>query len=209
MQATLDFDTLTLLVVFVLPGLVSMQVYRLLMPAKEVSWKEATLEAFFYSSFNFAVLFPLVYLYASGGATAWWSAWLVVLAVVFVGPVVWPVLVVLVFRSEWIGRIIKIPYPTPWDYFFSRGESVYVLVYLKTGEVIAGVWSDESNAGQHEHVGDLYLQAQLKMDSDGTLGDVVPLGKGVLIRRDEYSYIELFEVPPALPRQPEQDDTDA
>jgi len=52
MENLLSFDKLTYFVVLVFPGLLSIQVYRLLMPAKPIDWSNALLEGLFYSLTN-------------------------------------------------------------------------------------------------------------------------------------------------------------
>ena len=195
MALDLDLDTLGLIVVFVLPGFVSMQVYRLLMPAREFAWTEATLQAFFYSSVNFALLFPAIYSLAPVAASGWFWNWFLVLLVVFVGPVVWPIVLVRLFRSDRIATWLKIPYPSTWDYFFDDGRHAFLLIHLNSGEVIGGLWSKQSRAGQYPRDGDLYLETLYETEEDGTFGAPIPYTKGLLIRSGQYTHIEVFESP--------------
>ena len=58
MESLLSSDKLIYFIVLVFPGLVSIRVYRLLMPAKPVDWSNALLEGLFYSIINFGIFLP-------------------------------------------------------------------------------------------------------------------------------------------------------
>ena len=192
-STALNFDSFGLLVVFVLPGLVSMQVYRLLMPAKDVPWSDAVLQAFFYSAVNFALLFPAAYALLSSGGIGVWSGWGIAVGFVFVGPILWPFLLVKLYRSDWFTRRVRVPYPSTWDYFFDNQGELFLLVHLNSGKVMGGLWSTESYAGHYPDDGDLYLEAVYAVNEDGTFGERVTLTGGLLIRRDQYTHIEIFK----------------
>ncbi|MEX0856646.1 MAG: DUF6338 family protein [Balneolaceae bacterium] len=189
-----SLDQIELLIVFALPGLVSMQVYRLLMPAKEISWSDVFLQAFFYSSFNLAILFPILFFYDKV-RDSFLLIWLLLILFLFICPALWPWLLTTIFRSKWITKKIKIPYPSTWDYFFDSNDSLFMIVHLNEGDVIGGLWSDNSYAGSHPNDGDLYLEILYNIKEDGTFGEPIPFSKGLLIRKSEYTHIELFEVP--------------
>ena len=201
MGASLDLDTLGLLVVFVLPGLVSMQVYRLLMPAKDVAWSEAVLQAFSYSAVNFAALFPLAYTFLRWGELGPFTGWGAAVIFVFVGPVLWPYLLVKLYRSDWFSKKVKVPYPSTWDFFFENSGPVFLLIHLRGGDLIGGLWSSGSYAGQHPYDGDLYLEAVYLVDEDGTFGEPAPYTGGLLIRKGDYTHVEIFKPPPTDDQQ--------
>jgi len=60
MSADSNLETLGLLLLFVFPGLVSTQVYRLIMPARPTAWGDALIQSLFYTAINFTLLFPLI-----------------------------------------------------------------------------------------------------------------------------------------------------
>ena len=55
MEIAPDLESWTLFLVMVVPGLISMHVYRLLFAAKEIDWKSGLVQALFYSSLNLAI----------------------------------------------------------------------------------------------------------------------------------------------------------
>src|ERR1043165_942337 len=62
-----DIDRFILFVLLVFPGMVAMRTYRLLMPARQVEWKDSIVEALFFSVLNFAIFFPLIPLIGEDG----------------------------------------------------------------------------------------------------------------------------------------------
>ncbi len=87
------------------------------------------------------------------------------------------------------------PYPTPWDWYFSRRQPVFTLIHLADGSLIGGYWGDRSYASSYPEQGDLYVSSVYKVDDEGRFQGPVEDTDGLLIRKDQYSYIELFTVP--------------
>lgn len=197
MKEMLTPTTLVLFALFVLPGLISMAVYRLRMPARLPDWGNALVQALFYSSLNYVLLLPLIIaLHRNGFPEAHpWQYWGGVLTMVFVAPVVWPTLLVGLYRNPWVVRRIQVPYPTTWDYVFSGREAQFVLLRLTDGRFIGGYWGPGSYAGAHPNEGDLYISAVYNVDSEGRFGHPVPDSAGMHIRKDAYTSIEFFKVP--------------
>lgn len=197
METEFKFETIQLFVLFVVPGLISMHVYRLLMPARAMDRAQAILQGLFYSSLNFVLLLPLLVLvhqpgYADRSPVVYWS---VVLGALLVMPVLCPLLLRAAFKWKWLSRRIQLPYPTAWDFCFDLREPAFVLVHLSDGSLIGGYWGPNSYAGAFPNDGDIYLEAIYRVDEEGRFGDAIPHTRGLLLRKDQYSYIELFSVP--------------
>jgi len=190
-------DTLLLFAAFVAPGLVGMTVYRLLMPARLLQWGEAVTQGLFYGILNFVLLFPLILRLADQPfRTAHpWLTWTGVLMAFGVIPALWPVLLLQIYRWKKLRGKIRIPYPTAWDFFFGSGEPVFVLVHLRTGDVTGGFWGRESYAASYPNDGDIYIETAYRLSDDGVFLGPIPDSRGILLRRDEYAYIEVFNFP--------------
>jgi len=197
MSTTLDATTAGLFLLVVFPGLVSTTIYRLIMPARALDWGNALLQGLFYSTINFVLGLPLFYWLALGydpmaHPVRYFSAAILLL---FVTPIVWPLVLVAIFKSKRLARRIQIPYPTAWDFFFDRQEPGLVLVHLISGKLLGGYWGGGSYAGSFPNDGDVYLEAVYAVDESSRFGDRIPNSRGVLLRKEQYSYIELFSVP--------------
>lgn len=158
---------------------------------------EATLQGLFYSCLNFVLLLPLVTLVGSPGFAAShpWLLWISAIVVLLVFPVFWPVSLRALFKCRRVAARIQIPYPTAWDYFFDLREPAFVLIHLRNGGLIGGYMGADSYASSFPYEGDLYLEAAYEVNQKGEFGAPIPDTKGVLLRQDEYSYLELFRVP--------------
>jgi len=197
MKAVFNLDFLRLFSVFVLPGLISMQVYRLILPAKRIKWSTALLEGLFYSSINYALLSPLVWFMHSGGFPSEHPVWYGGLGIVvlFVGPVSWPILLSLFVRNTEIVRNLQLPYPSAWDYYFDQREPAFVLVHLESGNLVGGYFGTNSYATSFPNQGNLYLEAVYEVADDGTFGEPIEDSDGMIITSDDYHYVELFNLP--------------
>ena len=56
----LSFSQAGLFLLLLFPGLVSVTVYRLIMPARELKWNDASLAALFYGAINFVLTLPFL-----------------------------------------------------------------------------------------------------------------------------------------------------
>ena len=197
MEALLDYQKLFFFAVLVFPGLVSIHVYRLVMPARILKWESAVLEGLFYSIVNFALCVPVLVLIVKGGFPPfhWIWFWLEIVVIFLVGPVVWPILYLKAIRSKRLAKHLRSPYPTAWDCFFGLRRKCFLLVHLIDGRVIGGFFGPGSFAGAFPHHGDLYISAVYSVDDEGHFLEPVANTLGVLLRKEDYAYIEVFDLP--------------
>ena len=197
MKIAPDLESYTLFLVLVVPGLITMHVYRLLFAAREIDWKGGLVQALFYSSLNLAVSLPiLVPIHRHNFLEEhpyWYVAWLMVVLLVL--PVAWPFLYQVLLRWQWLASKIQLPYPTAWDYFFGRREPVFVLVQLRNGTRLGGYYGLRSYATSFPTDGDIYLETVYHVDEDGKFKESIEGSSGVLIRKDQYELIEFFTPP--------------
>lgn len=173
-----------------------MHVYRLWMPARPIEWRTTILEAFFYSAVNFAICIPIFAWFVTGHPEES-PVWGIIAGyfVFLIGPVLWPSIWVWFVRHTQFMKKLQLPYPTAWDAFFDRREPCFLLITLKSGAKIGGYYGLGSYASSFPDVGELYLSAVYKVDAEGKFLEAVPETKGLLIRKDEYTLIEFFNVP--------------
>lgn len=198
-----SLDALGLLAALAFPGLVSMQVYRAILPARAIDWRDGVLAALFYSVVNYALGFWAVlyvvdvrHLEAHPG-----RYWFCLAYLLLFSPVALPVLYRWLVTKTPLRRWLLAPYPTAFDYFFGQKLPCFVIVNLKGGGRIAGFWGPSGYASSFPEQGDLYLSTTVQLTPEGTFAEYVPQSLGVLVRRDEYTHLELFVAgtPPAPP----------
>ena len=81
------------------------------------------------------------------------------------------------------------PIPTAWDYFFSRTGPCWILVTLKNGSHVYGLFHNSSFAGDDPSERDLYLETVFRPTQAGDWAPVED-SAGILIKADEISAIE-------------------
>ena len=124
----------------------------------------------------------------------WYSAAPFTLLVV--GPVTWSLLWKTVATSKRFAKFAQIPYPTPWDFYFEQRRHVYILVHLKNGRLIGGHYGVGAYASSFPRDGDLYLTSTWALNDCGQFLRPNRDSDGLLIRKEEYSYLELFTPQP-------------
>lgn len=188
------FDKSLLFILLVFPGLVSMQIYRLLLPAKSIEWKTAPIEALFYSIMNFALCLPLlVFVHQNGfykNHPYWYS--FVLMVVLLVTPLIWPIVYAKAIRCKKLMVKMQLPFPTAWDYYFDKRHSVWVLAHLKDGTMIGGLFGGDSYATSFPNDGDIFLEKVAKVSSDGAFEKMVEDSAGMLLKKDSYDFLEFF-----------------
>lgn len=191
MSVDLDLFTVTLLFVFVVPGLVSVTIYRQLVPGPTIRWGEALVQGFFYSSINLILLAPLL-VWSLDDARSPTTLWLCAILLLLIAPALWPVLLRRLLAFGPVAKRLQSPYATAWDSYFSRRAPTFVLVHLKSGRLLGGFWGERSFATSYPHHGDLYLEEVYRVDESGRFGEKIESTQGALLRREDYDYLELF-----------------
>jgi hypothetical protein len=190
-------ETIGLFLTFVWPGLLAVNVYRLIVPGPRIEWKDAVTQGLFFTVINYILTFPvaLFVVRTEHLATSPLRYWLSLAFVLLVAPVLLPFGWTRLLRLRWVARVVQAPYPTPWDWYFSRRRPVFMLIHLTDGSVVGGYWGEQSYASSYPEQGDLYLSAVYKVDDSGQFEAPLEDTDGLLIRKDQYSYLELFKVP--------------
>lgn len=190
-----DPQTLGLLLIFFVPGFISIKVYDLLVPSERRDFSKSLLEAVSFSCVNFALLYWAIVVIHSPSFQSAHPAWfyLASLVILFIAPVLWPVLYakilhIPVFRSRVIHPVSK-----PWDYLFGQRKSYWVIVHLKGGRRIGGRFDTHSFASSYPAEEQIYLEEVWRLDCEGKFLKKVDRTKGIIISHEEWDAIEFFE----------------
>ena len=113
---------------------------------------------------------------------------------IFIFPIIWPIVLKNLLSSKLLrGRIIH-PTPKAWDHFFSLGEPFWVLLHLKSGDLIGGLYGENSFAPSFPNEQDLYLEEVWRVDGNGQFIEKIDETGGLLIRDQEIEFLEFFEI---------------
>ncbi len=187
-----DWSRLAIVALFALPGFISLRVWSLIFPTSERALKDQLGEAIGFGILNAVICAPLFLLVEPATPVALYG--LVILTLVIL-PAFWP------FPALWMMRtlqrldVILIPSRSAWDDVFLRDEPYFVIVHLKDGGRVGGYFGPKSFAGLHPISGHLYLEQLWYMDEQGRFTSPVPDSRGLILRPNDYKYVELMAVP--------------
>lgn len=116
-------QTLTLFLIFFVPGFVSLKVYDSLVPSERRDFSKAIFDAVAYSALNYAFLYPLVAWMRSGRMNLPTYAVAVALVIV-VFPCVWPFLWIRALSTRPFSRHFIHPVQRPWDLCLWRSKGL-------------------------------------------------------------------------------------
>lgn len=196
MKIAPDIDSMSLFILLVFPGLISMRLYRLIIPQKEMDWKTALIEALFYGTINFGICLPMIIpLQRSQFSHNYPVLYGLLLAIIIlIPPSIGPFIILFLYKCKWIKDKIQLPYPTAWDYYFKNRKPCFILVHLKNGHKIGGFYGNKSYATSFPQHGDLYLEKVIRVNENGNFIEIIEDSEGTIISNDAYVYIELFKL---------------
>jgi hypothetical protein len=194
-----SIQTVFVIVVFLMPGFVASRVLSYTYPGPRQTDAGLVLTAITLSCINYAILSWLLIL---SWRMLWYrnTAWLAFLAILtlFVSPVLGSLGLVKLADVEWargFRHIFGLPHPVPkaWDYFFRSGKACWVVVTLKGGRMVGGLYGSNSFASSFPSPEDLYLERLCNMTPDGQMDGLANLTDGGIIRMENVELVELFE----------------
>ena len=113
--------------------------------------------------------------------------------IMFIIPIMLVKIYLLFLESNWANkkRLVD-PHLSAWDYFFRKGVAYYVIVNLKNGKSVFGVYQKGSYASSYP-CKDIYLSEVWKKNATGGFSNVITNTAGVLIFEEEISTIEFIK----------------
>lgn len=185
----LDFNlaiNVLVFIVFFLPGFISLKIYDLLEPNERRDFSKSLFEVVAYSSLNFFVLFyPIFKLYEYLKATKGigdLELYTLILVIVFViSPILWPIIIFKVSRCKLLVKHIIHPTKKPWDFVFGKRNDYWVIVNLKDGKRIGGIYSTNSFTSSFPYEEEIYLEKVWALSEDGAFEKEIENSHGVLV----------------------------
>lgn len=185
-----DINQVVLFLIFFIPGFISLKVYDLFIPSERRDFSKSFFDAVAYSAINYAFwswLIILMDIYDVYTQHHFWYAVAIVI-IIFASPVLLPILYLEIVKLKPISTRILHPHSSSWDYVFSKRKEAWVIVHLKDGERIGGIFSTESFASSYPAKEQIYLEDIWKLDDNGAFEK--SLNNSLLILNDEIMGIE-------------------
>lgn len=194
-MADLFENNLILFIIFIIPGFISIKIYEMITPVDKRDFSKSIIEVIVYSCFNYAALSWLIYLLLKNQFIID-RTFLYILIIVFIlliFPILWPILLLKIIHWGFIKKIVTNPIPKPWDYVFLKREPYWIIIHLKNGKMVGGIYNTDSYASLYPIEEQLYLQQVWKLDSNGKFKTPIDRTKGIIVMREDISSIELFK----------------
>lgn len=195
-----SWNTLAMTLAFVVPGFIFYGVMASFIPLKEDKTEVLFLKSLVVSAVNWILWLPLVLLTAlwltAGGSLLVLLP--VGLLVVLASPLLLGVVAAFVRQRGWdrtlavaVGLQPVHPTPTSWDYYFHHSGPVIILVTLKNGQQVTGLYGPHSFASSRSAGRDIYLERIATHDAQGRLM-WIPGSQGALIEGENILSLEFF-----------------
>jgi hypothetical protein len=179
-------EKILLLCIFFVPGFIYMKVYRLFIAERKTDFSKDLYEAIGISLINVIFYYLLIYLFDLEIC--------IIIALLFL--IIVPIFEVWIFykisKTNWYLKRLLTPNKSPWDDIFSKKESYWVIVTLKSGRKIAGKYAAKSYASEYPSLKEIYLEEVYGLKNDNSFGEKVYKTSGILITEGEISTIEFF-----------------
>ena len=179
-----DTSKLTIFLVFFIPGFIAIQVYSLLVPSDQRDFSKQFPEAIGYSAINYAIFYWLILVTPANTIGRLIAEY----AITFATPALLP-FAFLKIRSWAPFKTIN-PFPKPWDYVFSQGNTRWVIVHLRNGPTIGGWFGKNSFASSYPSLEQLYLESVWELNPDGSFNREIARTRGVLINGSDIIQLE-------------------
>jgi len=194
-------ETLYLVLAFVVPGFVISYIRSIFITRRTQKPHEQVLTYLTLSTLNYAIFSWLVYylINSDGLLRRPILAGFLWFIVILVGPALIGVFLGVSAQKNWSHRLLQKVglrpvhfMPTAWDWQWSRLDGYsWVVVTLKDGSVIAGVFGPNSFASSEPGERDIYIEKVYNIPQDGPWTPA-PRGQGVLIPHGEIRCVEFF-----------------
>ncbi len=192
----LKLETIQQIILFAIPGFISMKVYGLIIPGERADSSKQVLDCVAYSSINYGLVAGIYLLInaiiAPCGNTLPppFSPWILIPSVFFT-PAVWPLLWLKVLKMKVIRSRTISPHATAWDLFFSSKQPGYVLVTMKDGTIVGGWYGPNSGTSTYPNPNQIYLEETWKMDGRKFVKPRIQTG-GIILSATDFVTIEFF-----------------
>lgn len=200
---TLDsFDVVFFTAGFLAPGFIWSAVLSFFVPPRSAATEVRFLQFLTLSCINHGIWSWALFIIFRAGLVQnhpYWSG-IFLGFIIFVSPVTLGVLSGLLQQREWVTRFftrfgIRTVHPIglAWDWHFSHAKPYWVLVTLKDGTSVYGLFGSRSFAASDPERRDLYLEEQFRPLENGEWAPFEDTG-GVLIMGDQIAAIEFRKI---------------
>lgn len=189
-----EVDELILFVAFVIPGFISIKAYELLFPTQPVSSTDKIIDAIAYSCINYAILiWPILLVEKARVQVPYPNLYaLFYMFVLFIAPIIWVIVWKWIRERDFFQAMVPHPTQKPWDFVFGQRKTYWVVVMLKDGRKIAGMYGLNSFASSAPAKEQIYLEQVWILNEEGGFDRPAEQTAGVIVLESEIVSVELM-----------------
>ena len=152
------------------------------------------IDAVAYSCLNYALLlWPIVLVESSSIRDTHLNLYILFYVfVLFVAPVALVIGWKLLREKDFVQNYIAHPTQKPWDYVFGQRHCYWVVVTLKSGKKVAGMYGPNSFASSAPADEQIYLEEEWLLNDEDGFERKVEQTSGVIILSSEILMVEFF-----------------
>lgn len=197
-----NFDAVFFSATFLVPGFICSAVVSMMVPRRASAANARVLEFLTFSCINYGVCSWAIYLlFYSHSPLPKGITVAGIVAITLVSPIVLGLVLGYLAQRNWPAKFLARfgfrtihPIPSAWDLQFGRNQPYWLIVTLRNGSRILGLYGLQSFAGDEPGNRDLYLESTYRMvEETGEWAPVKDSG-GVLIMADQIAVIEFFRM---------------
>ncbi|WP_201580888.1 DUF6338 family protein [Psychrobacter glacincola] len=178
----LEVDKLIIFILFIVPGFIAIKTYNFLYPSN-IKFSEQVVDAVSYSSINYALwIVPSFYTYKYYmNIGSFFVLGALAVVVLFISPVG------LAFFWKWIRGVKYFqkfavhPIGKPWDYYFAKKKTGWVIVNMNSGKKLGGSYGVDSFSSSYLHEEQIYIDEEWVINADGGFERIVEQSAGIII----------------------------
>ncbi|WP_220131404.1 DUF6338 family protein [Enterobacter sp. RHBSTW-00593] len=175
---------------------VSIKVYEALHPSVKKDSSKIIIDAVAYSCINYALWFLPVY-FSEKNDLFNYSPFLyysLYLFVFLISPLLLPVTLHKLKLSQFFRKRLPHPVGRPWDFFFSNAPACWVIITLKDGKRIGGLYSGNAFASSSPEPEQIFLSESWHVNEDGGFERRKERTLGVLVLTTDILTIEFYSI---------------
>lgn len=187
-------NKIAIFIAFVVPGFIALKLYEVLSPSPQNDSSKKIVDAITYSCINYGFLSYPIYLVEKfqiheAHPNLYFLFYSFVL---FISPVLLVFAWKKIRELEFVQEHLPHPIQKPWDYVFSKRKTYWVIVNLKNGEKIAGMYGLNSFASSAPAEEQIYLEEHWLLNEDKGFERPVNQTSGIIILTSEILSVELI-----------------
>jgi len=183
-------QTLQLLLLFAVPGFITLTIYRRFVASEPLDASKAGLDVVTYSFINYGFMSAPIYLYFKLAPADPWPGIpaIGIFILLFIAPCF---LGYGLYRFESASFFNVNPIKKPWDYLFSQGRQYWVIVELDGGQRVGGIYGSGSFSSSYPSDEQIYLEQEWELDGR-IFVKAVDRSEGIIISGANIKRIEFY-----------------